>query len=211
MTFRTEIYDTKEQLRYDEKSSLYLRISKDPRCSRSSRRSSEGLPLWSKLALIELDELRRLCRLVSSGSTGVNPALFAMTFRTSVRETSPVSLPLSLPPVSAPRAAAEGGVGKGWAAIEGDEDKRGGTIAVGVMVGVGGVLEAGLGVSTTHILTSQSVVEASEKNRGTHLCACVATIFATVCANEDCGFTWKTGYESLPSFSPLSANITDRK
>jgi hypothetical protein len=44
-----------------------------------------------------------------------------------------------------------------------------------------------------------------------NLCACVATIFATVWASEDCGLTWNTGYESLPSFKPLSVRMTVRK
>jgi len=44
-----------------------------------------------------------------------------------------------------------------------------------------------------------------------YLCAWVATIFATVWAREDWGLTWKTGYESLPSFNPLSVKITVRK
>lgn len=44
-----------------------------------------------------------------------------------------------------------------------------------------------------------------------YLCACVATIFATVWAKEDSGLTWKTGYESFPSLNPLSVKITVRK
>jgi len=81
------------------------------------------------------------------------------------------------------------------------------------MVGVGGALDAGLGVSTIHILQFYSVKRQQQQWSLSipYLCACVATIFATVCANEDIGFTWKTGYESLPSFNPLSVKITVRK
>jgi len=75
-----------------------------------------------------------------------------------------------------------------------DETWVGAMMDDGGKVGVGGAEDAGLGVSTIHILW-----------------ACVATSFATVCASEDWGLTWNTGYESLPSLVPLSVKITDKK
>lgn len=66
-----------------------------------------------------------------------------------MRETTPVSLPLNLMPgrPEAPGAANDEG-GKACVGMA----AGGGMAMAGVMVGVGGALDAGLGVSTTHIL-----------------------------------------------------------
>jgi hypothetical protein len=42
-------------------------------------------------------------------------------------------------------------------------------------------------------------------------CDRVATIFATVWASVELGFTWKTGKESLPSIRPRVDRITEMK
>lgn len=58
----------------------------------------ELLLLWSNDALIELDELLRLCLRASFGSTGVSPALRANRLRISVSETTPTKRPLRCAP-----------------------------------------------------------------------------------------------------------------
>jgi hypothetical protein len=70
----------------------------------------------------------------------------------------------------------------------------GGTSDVGGSAGVGGPEEEGDGLSTTHMR-----------------CERVATSFATVCASVLYGFTWNTGKESLPSFTPRSERMTEMK
>jgi hypothetical protein len=70
----------------------------------------------------------------------------------------------------------------------------GGTATDGVMAGVEGPEEAGDGASTTHMRWER-----------------VATSLATVWASVLKGFTWKTGKESLPSFTPRSDRMTDMK
>ena len=50
-----------------------------------------------------------------------------------------------------------------------------------------------------------------EPRSTTYLWAWVATIFAQVCASEESGLTWNTGYESLPLLIPLSVRMTERK
>jgi hypothetical protein len=67
----------------------------------------------------------------------------------------------------------------------------GGTVTEGVRAGVEGPDEAGDGASTIHMR-----------------CERVATSFAIVCASVLKGFTWKTGKESCPSFTPRSDRIT---
>lgn len=42
-------------------------------------------------------------------------------------------------------------------------------------------------------------------------CERVAQSFATVCASVLNGVTWKTGYESLPSWTPRSERMTPMK
>ena len=71
---------------------------------------------------------------------------------------------------------------------------EGGTVTAGVMAGVEGPEEAGDGASTTHMRWER-----------------VATSLATVWASVLKGFTWKTGKESLPSFTPRSDRMTDMK
>lgn len=70
----------------------------------------------------------------------------------------------------------------------------GGTMTAGWTAGVEAPEEAGEGVSTTHMRWER-----------------VATSLATVCARVLKGFTWKTGKESLPSFTPRSDRMTDMK
>jgi hypothetical protein len=70
----------------------------------------------------------------------------------------------------------------------------GGTRVDGVSAGVDGPEDEGEGLSTTHMR-----------------CERVATSFATVCARVLKGLTWKTGKESLPSFTPRSERMTDMK
>lgn len=158
--------------------------------------------------LLELD-LRLAC-LASSGSWGLSPLALAKRLSTSVRLMTPLSLPDRLAPGIAEMADAEmagatapvaarcvGAVeltgvgpaipGKG---VMGD----GGTTIAGVIAGVEGPDEAGDGASTTHMRWER-----------------VATSFATVCARVLYGLTWKTGKESLPSFTPLSDRMTDIK
>lgn len=100
--------------------SYYLRISNEDLLadSRSSRKSMELLLLWSNDALIELEELLRLCLRASLGSTGVNPALRANRLRISVSDTTPTKRPLRCAPgiepapiVGPERGNADGGLG----------------------------------------------------------------------------------------------------
>lgn len=67
-------------------------------------------------------------------------------------------------------------------------------MTAGVMAGEGGTEDTGDGDSVTHIRWER-----------------VATSLATVCARVLCGVTWKTGYESLPSFIPRSERMTEMK
>jgi hypothetical protein len=102
---------------------------------------------------MELEELRRLCLLASFGSIGVKPELLAIILRISVRDTTPTNRPLRCAPGNALAVRVAGIVmecvgGEG----RGDTTEGGGTAMVGAMVGVGGAVDAGLGVSTTHIL-----------------------------------------------------------
>lgn len=140
---------------------FYLRISNDDLLadSRSSRKSTELLLLWSKDALIELDELLRLCLLASFGSTGVSPALLAKRLRISVSDTTPISRPLRFAPGIEP-VLMEAGPERGndEVGLELVKDGGGTAIAWGI-VGVGGALDAGLGESTTHILICKYIRE----------------------------------------------------
>jgi hypothetical protein len=70
----------------------------------------------------------------------------------------------------------------------------GGMPTEGLRAGVEWPDEAGEGASTTHMR-----------------CDRVATSLATVCARVEYGLTWKTGKESLPSFTPRSDRMTDMK
>lgn len=70
----------------------------------------------------------------------------------------------------------------------------GGTRDAGVSAGVECPEDEGEGLSTTHIR-----------------CERVATSFATVWARVLYGLTWKTGKESLPSFTPRSERMTEMK
>jgi len=79
-------------------------------------------------------------------------------------------------------------IGKEGGGGSGESTDSGGTATAGGMVGVGGAVDAGLGVSTIHILQTNFMSEhrVSGFLKGpTHLCACVATILATVCARVD--------------------------
>jgi len=150
-------------------------------------------------------ELRLRALRVSSGSWGFSPLAFANRFRTSVKLTTPQRRPDILAPVMAAADMAGAGwiggcVGDGEACrpllaaagsgVIGD----GGTRMAGVMAGVGGPEEAGDGCSTTHMR-----------------CERVATSLATVWASVDSVFMWKTGKESLPSFTPRSERMTEMK
>lgn len=122
----------------------------------------------------------------------------------SVRLMTPLSRPDKLAPgmAEADMAGAValeriGGVGVTvgvWCVVGSGAMGDGGTRTAGVAAGVGGPEEAGDGVSTTHIL-----------------CERVATSFATVWARVEKGLTWKTGKESLPSFTPRSERMTEMK
>ena len=70
----------------------------------------------------------------------------------SVRETTPVSLPLILIPGYAEIPGGENAAVEKTGDAEGSAAPGGGTATAGVIVGVGGALFAGLGVSTIHIL-----------------------------------------------------------
>ena len=65
---------------------------------------------------------------------------------------------------------------------------------MGWKLGLGGTEPAGDGLSTIHMRWER-----------------VATSFATVCARVLTGVTWKTGYESWPSFRPRSERIIEMK
>jgi len=121
----------------------------------------------------------------------------------SVRLMTPLRWPERLAPVMAvaemagvmvPARCGEGpDAGAGIAAgrgVMGD----GRTRFAGVEAGVGGPEDAGEGVSTIHMRWER-----------------VATSFATVWARVEYGFMWKTGKESLPSFTPRSERITPMK
>jgi hypothetical protein len=100
---------------------------------------------------MELEELLRRWRRASLGSVGANPALRANKWRMSVSDTTPVNLPPSPPPGTEDgRLAAGGTKGAGGEAATG-----GGTATDGASLGVGGALDAGLGLSTIHILGIQ--------------------------------------------------------
>lgn len=162
----------------------------------------------SMLVRMLLELLRLLARRASSGSCGCSPLARANTFRMSVRLMTPLSLPDRLAPVialaemagaTAPElarcvgAVEFTGVGpdrETGSGVIGD----GGTSTAGWIAGVEGPEEAGDGVSTTHMR-----------------CERVAASLATVCASVLKGLTWKTGNESLPSFTPRSERMTDMK
>lgn len=160
------------------------------------------------LMLLELD--LRLARLASSGSWGFSPLARAKRLRMSVRLMTPLSLPERLAPGTAEIADAEmdgatapvaarcvGAVevtGVGPAKPGSGVIGEGGTTIAGVIAGVEGPDEAGDGASTIHMR-----------------CERVATSLATVCASVLYGFTWNTGNESLPSFTPRSDRMTDIK
>jgi hypothetical protein len=65
---------------------------------------------------------------------------------------------------------------------------------VGWKLGLGGTEPAGDGLSTIHMRWER-----------------VATSFATVWARVLTGVTWKTGYESWPSFRPRSERMMEMK
>jgi hypothetical protein len=160
------------------------------------------------LMLLELD-LRLAC-LASSGSWGCNPLALAKRLIMSVRLMTPLSLPERLAPGMAEIADAEmaGATAPVAARCVGAVELtgvgpdipgsgvigEGGTTIAGVIAGVEGPDEAGDGASTTHMR-----------------CERVATNLATVCARVLYGFTWNTGNESLPSFTPRSDNMTEIK
>jgi hypothetical protein len=162
----------------------------------------------SMLLRILLELLLRRARLASSGSWGCNPLAFANRFKTSVRLITPLILPDRLDPViadaemagaTAPVPARCAGAveltGVGPECIPGrGVIGDGGTRVAGPRAGVGGPDDEGDGLSTTHIRWER-----------------VATSFATVCARVLYGLTWKTGNESLPSFTPRSERMTDMK
>lgn len=76
--------------------------------------------------------------------------------------------------------------------------------------GVGGPEDDGDNGSVTQSL--QTSISPSANMTGlAYRCDFVATIFATVCARVEAGFTWKTGNESLPSSSPRVDRITEIK
>jgi hypothetical protein len=119
-----------------------------------------SLRLLSTLLLRLLLELRRLCRLNSFGSCGLNPLALAKRFRISVRLTTPVSLPDRGAPVMAD--AEMDGAGFDEYGVVGDGVKEmdcgpayglGGTRTAGVLAGVGGPEDEGEGDSTTHMLS----------------------------------------------------------
>lgn len=167
------------------------------------------------LSLLELSMLRRIllellllrARLASSGSCGCRPLALAKRFRISVKLMTPLSLPDKLAPVIAdaemagatapvPRcvgAVELTAVGPVWICGRGVIGE-GGTREAGVSAGVEEPDGEGDGLSTTHMR-----------------CERVATSFATVCARVLYGLTWKTGKESLPSFTPRSERMTDIK
>lgn len=162
----------------------------------------------SMLVRMLLELLRLLARRASSGSWGCSPLARAKTFKMSVRLITPLSLPDKLAPgialaemagATAPVPAKCVGAVV-FTGVGPDNDTgsgvigEGGTSTAGWIAGVGGPDEAGEGVSTTHIR-----------------CERVATSLATVWARVLKGLTWKTGYESLPSFTPLSERMTDMK
>lgn len=165
------------------------------------------------LSLRELSKLRLMLLLLdlllacraSSGSCGCRPLTLANRFSTSVKLTTPLNLPDKLAPEIADAEMA--GAAVLWccagvvvvADMMAAEDGRGvmgdgGTRIAGVAAGVGGPEEAGEGVSTTHMRWER-----------------VATSLATVWARVENGLMWKTGKESLPSFTPRSERITDMK
>lgn len=162
----------------------------------------------SMLVRMLLELLRLLARRASSGSWGCNPLARAKTFKISVRLITPLSLPERLAPVialaeiagaTAPvPARCVGAVVFTGAGPDSDTGSgvigEGGTIWAGWSAGVEGPDEAGEGVSTTHIR-----------------CDRVATSLATVWARVLKGLTWKTGNESLPSFTPRSERMTEMK
>jgi len=96
-------------------------------------------------------------------------------------------------------------VGPGLVAAETDElfrllvlepsERRGGAaVLLGLSDGEGGTELRGEGGSTIHMRWLR-----------------VATSLATVWARVETGVTWKTGYESLPSFMPRSERMTEMK
>lgn len=78
--------------------------------------------------------------------------------------------------------------------FESCESTGGGAVTEGARCGEGGIEDVGEGASTIHMRWER-----------------VATIFAMVWARVLVGLTWKTGYESWPSFIPRSERITVMK
>jgi hypothetical protein len=152
---------------------------------------------------LELERRRRWRS--SSGSLGERPLARANKFRTSVKLTTPVRRPLMFcPGRTAALTAAPGPMpviddpgelcvgssracGRGWTC----EPER---WDVGWKPGLGGTEPAGDGLSTIHMRWER-----------------VATSFATVWARVLTGVTWKTGYESWPSFRPRSERMIEMK
>ena len=164
------------------------------------------------LSLRLLSMLRRMLELLerllamrtSSGSWGLRPLARANRFRMSVKLMTPERRPERLAPGMAEADIAGAGAPERWDGVwdatgVGPAEGRGvtglgGTRMAGVRAGVGGPDEAGEGESTTHMRWDR-----------------VATSLATVWARVEYGFTWNTGNESLPSFTPRSERMTDMK
>jgi hypothetical protein len=143
----------------------------------------------SILGRTDMLELLRLLLLCSFGSEGWSPDWRANRFKTSVKDTTPVSFP----EIRAPgRAAAEteGNAGE----RDGEAGPCGVARTAGTAAGVAGVDGEGEALSTTHILW-----------------LVVATSLATVWARVEYGLTWKTGNESFPFSTPRSERMTEIK
>ena len=123
---------------------------------------------------LELLLLRRLL-LASSGSIGCNPLAFANTFKISVSETTPASLPaipdegIAVAVAVVVVVVATGPWGPDRPGVDGGDNERGGGTRT---AGVEGPEEAGDGASTIHMR-----------------CERVAMSLATVCATVEKGFT----------------------
>lgn len=170
-----------------------LTLSPSLRALRPAKLPSLSM-LLLKLALL----LRRRCLLVSFGSCGLNPLARANRLRISVRLTTPVKRPDMVGTEAAVKVLLPGLLGVNGAAaacglvpLTFVNGFGGGTRVAGVKAGVGGPEDDGEGSSTIHMR-----------------CERVATSLATVWARVESGLTWKTGYESAPSFMPRSERIT---
>lgn len=131
------------------------------------RRASKLAREESKLGLTELLELRLLLARCSPGSDGFSPVDLANILRTSVRETTPESLPERRAPAIADAGTAAAVTGDGGATLVAALVKPCGAIR-----GVAGAEGEGDADSTTHIR-----------------CDLVATSLATVCARVEYGLT----------------------